>query len=86
MQQFYELTSEVNNEIVYQTWYTLIVTYSSQCTCTCISSFFFNFLPVSSPDALSVGRSQQYWSGYRYDFTPPLNVYRIARRFVLVLV
>ena len=51
-----------------------------------ISSFFFNFLPVSSPDALSVGRSQQYWSGYRYDFTPPLNVYRIARRFVLVLV
>ncbi|XP_073229325.1 transmembrane protein 209-like [Porites lutea] len=35
---------------------------------------------VSSPDALSVGRSQQYWSGYRYDFTPPLNVYRIARR------
>lgn len=40
MQQFDELTSEVNNEIVYQTWYTLIVTYSSQCTCTCISSFF----------------------------------------------
>ena len=86
MQQFYELTSEVNNEIVYQTWYTLIVTYSSQRTCTCISSFFLNFLPVSSPDALSVGRSQQYWSGYRYDFTPLLNVYRIARRFVLVLV
>ena len=41
MQQFDELTSEVNNEIVYQTWYTLIVTYSSQCTCTCISFFFF---------------------------------------------
>ena len=40
MQQFDEVTSEVNYEIVYQTWYTLIVTYSSQCTCTCISSFF----------------------------------------------
>lgn len=44
MQQFDELTSQVNNEIVYQTWYTLIVTYSGQCTCTCISSFFFFFL------------------------------------------
>ncbi|KAL9960685.1 hypothetical protein ACROYT_G034171 [Oculina patagonica] len=35
---------------------------------------------VASPDALSSGRGQTYWSGYRLDFTPPLNVYRIARR------
>lgn len=35
---------------------------------------------VSSPDVVSIGRGQPYWSGYRYDFTSPLNVYRIARR------
>ncbi|XP_068760349.1 transmembrane protein 209-like [Montipora capricornis] len=35
---------------------------------------------VSTPDAVSLGRGQAHWSGYRYDYTPPLNVYRIARR------
>ncbi|XP_074609702.1 transmembrane protein 209-like isoform X1 [Acropora palmata] len=35
---------------------------------------------VSQPDPHSLGRGQAYWSSHRYDFTPPLNVYRIARR------
>ncbi|RMX50530.1 hypothetical protein pdam_00022341 [Pocillopora damicornis] len=35
---------------------------------------------VASSDALTPGRGQSFWSGYRHDFTPPLSVYRIARR------
>lgn len=42
----------------------------------------FNSRTVSSPDPHSLGRGQPYWSSYRYDFTPPLNVYRIARRYL----
>jgi len=37
---------------------------------------------VSQPDPHSLGRGQAYWSSHRYDFTPPLNVYRIARRYL----
>ncbi|XP_001636404.2 transmembrane protein 209 isoform X2 [Nematostella vectensis] len=33
-----------------------------------------------SPESITPGRGTSYWSPYRQDYTPPLGVYRIARR------
>ena len=44
-----------------------------------ITSDIFTFL-LGTSESMSPGRGQGYWSFYRQDYTPPLNVYRIATR------